>query len=175
MKTLRTEKNIGWAPAPNAVELVASDTLPEARLCTSAYGFIFDADGRMLMADLDRELDIPGGHLDPGEDPIDGMRREVLEETGVTVGKARLFAVQKVTLSCPKPENYGYPYPESCQLFYFSTDFKIGAFTCDEDSKGMRFVSRDEAGTIPWLQKNRDIYITPDCYAARLKNAYINQ
>lgn len=158
MKVLKQQQDVPWAPAPNTVELLAGDTMPPPHLCTSAYAFVFDAEGRLLMADLDRGLDIPGGHLDPGEDPAAGMRREVLEETGVTVGAAQLFAVQKVTVAGAKPDNYAYPYPVSYQLMYISTDFKIGAFTSDEDSKGMRFIPRDESATIPWLQKNREMY-----------------
>jgi 8-oxo-dGTP diphosphatase len=158
MKLLKTDQDVSWAPKPNSVELVAGGAEPPARLCTSAYAFAFDAAGRLLMADLDRGVDIPGGHLDPGESAIDGMRREVKEETGVTLGAAKLFAVQKVTVAGPKPENYPYPYPESYQLFYFSTELTVGRFATDEDSKGPRFVAPEEAGGIPWLQRNRAVY-----------------
>jgi ADP-ribose pyrophosphatase YjhB (NUDIX family) len=37
--------------------------------------------------------DIPGGFLEPGEHPLDGMLREVREETGLDVRVIKLFGV----------------------------------------------------------------------------------
>ena len=36
--------------------------------------------------------DIPGGTLEDGEDPIDGAKREILEETGLKMDDLSLFA-----------------------------------------------------------------------------------
>jgi ADP-ribose pyrophosphatase YjhB (NUDIX family) len=49
-----------------------------------------DGEGRVLLARRAREpflgrWDIPGGFLEEGEDPLDGMRRELREETGLEV------------------------------------------------------------------------------------------
>lgn len=38
--------------------------------------------------------DIPGGFLEAGEHPLDGLRREVFEETGLEVQAADLFTIQ---------------------------------------------------------------------------------
>ena len=35
------------------------------------------------------EFQLPGGGIDPGEDPIPALHREVLEETGWRIGQAR--------------------------------------------------------------------------------------
>lgn len=49
-------------------------------------------DGRLLLLHTRRydDYSFPGGGLDPGEDAIDGLRRELLEETG-----ARTVTVQR--------------------------------------------------------------------------------
>ena len=49
--------------------------------------FITDADGRLLVLQADGygRMDLPGGHLRAGETVEDGLRREVLEETGMTL------------------------------------------------------------------------------------------
>ena len=51
---------------------------------------VVDADRRILLArrayEPDAELwDTPGGFLEEGEDPAIGLRRELLEETGLTI------------------------------------------------------------------------------------------
>ena len=37
------------------------------------------------------EWDLPGGHVEVGEELLDGLFREVEEETGLTIKRARLF------------------------------------------------------------------------------------
>ena len=57
----------------------------------TASGIVFDPRDRFVLLlhhkALDRWLQ-PGGHIDPGELPLEAARREVFEELGVTVGAA---------------------------------------------------------------------------------------
>ena len=39
----------------------------------------------VLLLKNEKGWDLPGGHLKQGEDPVDGLRREVFEETGISV------------------------------------------------------------------------------------------
>jgi 8-oxo-dGTP pyrophosphatase MutT (NUDIX family) len=53
--------------------------------------FITDADGRLLVLQADGygRMDLPGGHLRAGETVEAGLRREVLEETGMTLNSVK--------------------------------------------------------------------------------------
>jgi ADP-ribose pyrophosphatase YjhB (NUDIX family) len=56
----------------------------------TAGALVVDDEGRVLLARRAGEpfkgrWDIPGGFLDEGEHPLDGMRRELREETGLDV------------------------------------------------------------------------------------------
>lgn len=56
----------------------------------TAGALVEDEEGRVLLARRAHEpfkgrWDIPGGFLDEGEHPLDGVRRELLEETGLEI------------------------------------------------------------------------------------------
>ncbi len=65
----------------------------------AAYGLCRDGDGRVLLVraapstHLAGQWFLPGGGLGFGEDPEDGLAREFVEETGLTVRAAALRAV----------------------------------------------------------------------------------
>jgi ADP-ribose pyrophosphatase YjhB (NUDIX family) len=56
----------------------------------TACALVVDPEGRLLLARRAHEpyagkWDLPGGFLEEGEEPLDGLRRELLEETGLDV------------------------------------------------------------------------------------------
>lgn len=54
-----------------------------------AYGLLWDAaHTHLAMIRLNFGLFLPGGGLDPGEDPVDGLRRELREEIGYELTSA---------------------------------------------------------------------------------------
>jgi ADP-ribose pyrophosphatase YjhB (NUDIX family) len=59
----------------------------------SVGGIAVDGRGRILLVNPSYKArwDLPGGILEPGEDPVSGLRREIAEELGVgcTVGELR--------------------------------------------------------------------------------------
>lgn len=76
--------------APGRVECEACGFVLWAHSSPAVSAFVSDADGRVLLARRAHEPDAGlwdalGGFLEEGEHPLDGLRREVLEETGLTV------------------------------------------------------------------------------------------
>jgi NAD+ diphosphatase len=64
----------------------------------TASGLVLEDDGRILLARRAREpdkgkWDLPGGFLNEGEDPREGLRRELLEEASLDVEPLEFFDV----------------------------------------------------------------------------------
>jgi 8-oxo-dGTP diphosphatase len=60
------------------------------------FAAIFDEDGRILLTKIkygSGNWTLPGGHLEKNESPIEGVKREVYEETGYIVEANHLIAV----------------------------------------------------------------------------------
>ena len=67
----------------------------------SAKAFVVDGAGRLLLLDCTdpdrpdvRWWELPGGGVEPGEDEVDALVREVLEETGLVVDPAAVGPLQ---------------------------------------------------------------------------------
>jgi ADP-ribose pyrophosphatase YjhB (NUDIX family) len=74
----------------NRVECDACGFCHYASSAPTASAFVLDGDGCILLArrafEPDAGLwDVPGGFLEEGEDPVAGLRRELLEETGLEI------------------------------------------------------------------------------------------
>jgi 8-oxo-dGTP pyrophosphatase MutT (NUDIX family) len=76
-----------WWPARVAVRVLASAVAP--RNCIGAVGVVFDGEGRVLLVEhafrTDFPWGLPGGWIEPGEDPGRTVARELKEELGLDV------------------------------------------------------------------------------------------
>ena len=82
--------------APARLDCPACGFVAHANSAPTAGAIVEDEAGRILLARRAIEpfrgmWDIPGGYLDEGEHPLDGMRRELLEETGLVVEPVRFL------------------------------------------------------------------------------------
>jgi 8-oxo-dGTP diphosphatase len=60
------------------------------------FAAIFDQYNRILLVKIkygSRNWTLPGGHLEANESPVDGVKREVLEETGYNVDVSHLITI----------------------------------------------------------------------------------
>lgn len=62
-------------------------TLPKCHYRISVKALIYDESGKkfMLLLEKSGKWELPGGGLDWGEGPVDGLRREISEEMDLTV------------------------------------------------------------------------------------------
>jgi 8-oxo-dGTP diphosphatase len=85
-------------PDRGRVECAACGYRAYASSKPTATALVVDDRGRILLARRAHEpyaglWDLPGGFLDEGEEPLDALRRELREETGVEVEPGAFFGI----------------------------------------------------------------------------------
>ncbi len=73
------------------------------QLRVAAYAVITDEEGRMLLPHwsepgLGSGWTLPGGGVEPGEDPADGVLREIFEETGYSAELSELLGIDNLVI-----------------------------------------------------------------------------
>ena len=69
------------------------------------------------------EFQLPGGGIDPGEDPIPALHREVLEETGWRIGPARRMGAFRRFTYMPEYDLWA---EKVCHIFFARPTIQIG-------------------------------------------------
>ena len=104
----------------------------------SVKGIVVDYKGRILLArEGDGTWDMLGGGLDHGEDPITCLKREIQEETGLTVTK--VWLEPKYFITAYKAANNVYIANVIYQVELANLDFKPS-----DECQELRFFSFDE-------------------------------
>jgi 8-oxo-dGTP pyrophosphatase MutT (NUDIX family) len=102
-------------------------------------GLVVDASGRFLLAREDNgKWEFPGGGLDHDEEPLDGLRREIQEETGLEVTWVSPSPIYFTTSKRLHYENY------IANVFY-EIKLKDLNFTPSEECQELRFFTVEEA------------------------------
>ncbi|MGN9840919.1 NUDIX hydrolase [Nonomuraea sp. H19] len=105
---------------------------------------VFDDSGRILLIKRGRPpgaglWSIPGGRLEPGETDADGLRREVLEETGLRVEVGRLAG----TVDRPGPGGVTYVIRD------YLASVSDGVPKAGDDAADVRWCTPDDLVRLP--------------------------
>jgi 8-oxo-dGTP pyrophosphatase MutT (NUDIX family) len=158
MKTLWVDRDIDWLPKPNETHYILDDALPSRDLVTAAFGFLFDGDCFLMVRLVERGWDVPGGHVEPGETPLETLQREVHEEAKVRVGVVGLLGYGKNLVHRAKPPGYRYPHPLSYHVFYWGQVAIMEPFVRTKEVAGRGLFAPGEARRVPWVQLYRPLY-----------------
>jgi 8-oxo-dGTP pyrophosphatase MutT (NUDIX family) len=96
------------------------DEMPPLDYVTSARVVVLRDDSVLVMREPgDEHMHIlPGGRLEEGESPEQAACREVIEETGWTLGPISLIGVTHFHHLTPMPPRWAYPYPDFLEVVF---------------------------------------------------------
>jgi len=120
-------RDVEWLPVPNFVDTVADAHPRDLQSITSTVVLVASTTGELLLTQVgSRGWDVPGGHLELGESPLQAATRELVEETGLVVSCGRLEPAGYVRLHvrAARPAGYGYPYPSSYMVAWTTTTLR---------------------------------------------------
>jgi 8-oxo-dGTP diphosphatase len=108
----------------------------------SIKGIVVDDDGRILLSKEDSGTwEMLGGGLDHDEDPIDGLKREIFEETGL-----------EVTYVSPQPKYFLTVQREGTDTYMANVIYEIKLknldFVASDECQELQFFSAAEMSTI---------------------------
>ncbi|MBM7578649.1 NUDIX domain-containing protein [Jeotgalibacillus terrae] len=139
-----TTTYVKWGEAKVRLSWTESSVMPDERRITSVHGFCFH-EGRMLMTDLNhRGWDLPGGHVDEGETPLEAFKREVMEE-GYVEGDCRMIGY--ITVDHRENEHWDPSgrYPQVGYQVFFRMDItKLHPFSAEFEATDRKFVGIKE-------------------------------
>jgi 8-oxo-dGTP pyrophosphatase MutT (NUDIX family)/GNAT superfamily N-acetyltransferase len=102
---------------------------------TSIKGVLFDGDRVVLLENERRGWELPGGRLDPGEDPAGCLRRECGEELGAEVAVDAILDCWVYAVAPPRDVlivTYGLRRADRQELRASSEHRRLGLFRLDE-------------------------------------------
>lgn len=147
--------NLSW-------EFYLSEKLPDETLCT-AVCCVTVLQNKLILIRNKRGWELPAGHVEMGESPLQSVSREVLEETGYSIQSPSLFGFKKVTAKVPvlkNPDlNSYYPFPHSYVGFFFAEVLATERQKLSSDVYELKIADYQEAIAMLSIAKQYDAII----------------
>lgn len=123
----------------------------------SVKGIVIDDEGRILLTREDNgEWELLGGGLDHEEDPLDGLKREIFEETGLKVSSVSERPLYFITVKRRNKDTY------VANVIYEITLENMD-FTPSDECQELRFFRPEEMSQVklfPNVEKLRQLLLS---------------
>lgn len=141
-------------------KFIVSKEKPDSNLCTAAFCVTSHHGALLLIQNRKRGWEIPGGHIDEGEETEQALIREVMEETGAVIENPQMFGYKIVLPVSPIPhrdkKGSYYPFPHSFVPYYFAEASEILDLKLAPDVIGIKSVKFNEAKSMLAPGHNHD-------------------
>lgn len=126
--------DVPYLPLPNRVELVFDATGPRNDLTMTSFVMPVTEEDAVVMANnRRRKMEVPGGHIDPGENQERAARREGHEETGCLLAMMIILGHLRMISRGQAPTGWRYPHPLGYQSFFASRVTRIEAYVENDE------------------------------------------
>jgi len=131
-----TDRDVRYLPVPNRCDVVLTSDLAPGDLTRTAFVLPIMENGDLVMANVrkpGRGLEIPGGHIEAGEDAHAGAKREGLEEAGCHFDELVPIGFVRMTSQGTPPADWQYPHPLGFQQFFAGRVASLDAYMENEE------------------------------------------
>lgn len=130
-------------------KFVVSLNKPDSELCTAAFCVVTYKQQLLLVQNKHRDWELPGGHIDEGEELEKALMREALEESGAVIEDLTMFGYKVVLPSFPIPHRdkpgQSYPFPRSYVPYFYTNVDEVLNTELAPDIKDRKLVGFAEA------------------------------
>ncbi|MCB0353644.1 MAG: NUDIX domain-containing protein [Bdellovibrionales bacterium] len=154
---IETARDVPWLPPGSSLELFRGKMVPPRELVTSIHLLCFSDDRLLMVKDEERGWDIPGGHVEEGEELESALRRELGEEAAAEAHSLEPFATFKLHVPNP-PAGYPYPFPVSYISCFLGKVARLNEFSAKFETLERKLMTPNEVRSLPWYRNNRALY-----------------